>query len=66
MGMVRVYDVVASSKALYLLLQPKAVDSYSNLLRFDLAQQSYMGVHLPFSGAHSGLSALCASRWFEY
>ncbi len=46
----RVYDVVTSSKALYLLTQPKTVDWETHLLRFDLARGSYEGVRLPFSG----------------
>ena len=44
------YDVVTSSKALYLLTQPKTVDWETHLLRFDLARGSYEGVRLPFSG----------------
>ncbi|ELR13743.1 uncharacterized protein ACA1_018120 [Acanthamoeba castellanii str. Neff] len=57
LGSVRVYDVVTSSKALYLLTQPKTVDWETHLLRFDLARGSYEGVRLPFSGGKVAITS---------
>ncbi|ELR11200.1 uncharacterized protein ACA1_389110 [Acanthamoeba castellanii str. Neff] len=57
LGSVRVYDVVTSSKALYLLTQPKTVDWETHLLRFDFARGSYAGVRLPFSGGKVAITS---------
>jgi hypothetical protein len=53
LGMVFVWDVVANSDALYMLTQPRTVDTETNLLRFDMARGTLMSVRLPFSGSCS-------------